>query len=202
MYVDQAEWDVMANRVTQVEEALKTGVGSYSISEFQRKLEPTWNPNGNIFLGAHSVGPPALATVPHTLVYRANNQTLTTAVDTPISWDTELYDTNAMFALSAPTRITCRVDGLYIISAGMSYAANATGYRVTRIRLNGSTVVAADESASAGAVASTSLTLSLQRRLVAGDYLELYALQGSGGNLAALAGQYTFMAATWHSNTA
>lgn len=102
---------------------------------------------------------------------------------TTISWDSEIYDLPGNDQHSTVTntdRIVCVQDGAYLVSASMSWAVNATGYRKMVVQRNGinndagSTISAADDSGQ---------SLTFPMRLVAGDYYKLLVTQTSGGAL-------------------
>ena len=119
-------------------------------------------------------------------------------------WDSEQYDTDSMHSTSTNTsRIAINTNGLYEIKVSVFWAANATGFRDVEVRKN-----------SAGAVGSgtgldkfrnpATATLggwvggSLEESLVAGDYIEFFALQTSGGSLATTVGlQFTWASIRW-----
>jgi hypothetical protein len=71
----------------------------------------------------------------------ANSQTAANNAQTPVTWDTETFDTDSMHNPSSnPSRITFTTAGKYIVSGSITFAnTNATGARGAHIRLNGST---------------------------------------------------------------
>lgn len=112
-----------------------------------------------------------------------------------ILWDTEQYDTDSMHSTSVNTsRITIATSGMYDIKTSLYWVANATGYRQIEIRKN-SGGSAAGGTQIAQFRAATSPTSSawvggdVDEPLVAGDYLECFATQTSGGSLATVVGQ-------------
>lgn len=98
------------------------------------------------------------------------------------SWSAASQDTHGGF-VAATGVYTVPVAGTYLVSASISFAANATGNRVTRIFKNGATVVCAAEF-----IASASITppgvCTRTIALVAGDTLKVQTFQASGGTLA------------------
>lgn len=102
-----------------------------------------------------------------------------------LTFDTERVDVGAMHDTSSNTgRLTVPSGGggFYAIGGQIEFASNSTGRRGIQIRLNGSTVIAREESANLGANDHT-CTVSTVYQLAAGDYVELMGLQASGGNL-------------------
>ena len=113
----------------------------------------------------------------------------TTAITLPssttastISFNAERWDTDNCWSSGSPSRLTCNTPGIYVISAALQFAVNATGNRFVGIRLNGSTYIANDRRA---AVANEGVVVAIATvyQLAAGDYVELRAAQTSGGNL-------------------
>lgn len=63
-------------------------------------------------------------------------QSVPTATDTPVSWDTVEVENYDMWTSTLPTRITPSVPGWYVGSAGITYAPGTTGIRRFDIRKN------------------------------------------------------------------
>lgn len=116
-------------------------------------------------------------------------QTLTTGVTAAVTFDVEDVDADPSGAgghsTSANTsRYTAVYAGWYLCGGGVGFAANVTGQRaavwaVNGTLLNGAQIMEQATSASNNKVpARTKLIL-----LNVGDYVELHALQTSGGNL-------------------
>jgi hypothetical protein len=114
-------------------------------------------------------------------------QTLTSSASpTAVNFDTTSYDTTVATPLGAMAdlaneRMICRFDGLYTIVLSLIYAANATGARVGNIVINGTTVKRFSMSPSSGN--NTSILVTDDIPLVAGDLISASCLQTSGGNL-------------------
>lgn len=141
-------------------------------------------------------------------------QTATTSMATSgssqlILFDTEAYDTDTMHSTSSNTsRITATTTGLYLVTASLGFAANATGYRVAQLRKNSAgavgsgTKVAIEAVPSTGASAPTSVAFAVYVQLTAGDYVEMFGFQNSGGALATVAGVgESFIQAQWVANS-
>lgn len=120
-------------------------------------------------------------------VYNSAVQALTTAVQAAITFDTERFDTQSIHStVSNTSRLTVPASwgGIWLIGGCCGFAANATGSRSLFLKVNNTTYIgniriAADATASA----TTDLAIASTYALVAGDYVELIALQSSGGNL-------------------
>lgn len=117
-------------------------------------------------------------------------QTLGNNMLTPVNFQLETVDSDVdgVGGHSTSTNIsryTARYPGWYRVSGGCSWAANATGIRLLRWLLNGSPVPGTDVLVNGVNGNTTRLaTRSELIPLAEGDYLELGALQSSGGNLA------------------
>lgn len=121
---------------------------------------------------------------PSVAVWRSAAQAIATSTVTAITWDTELYDTDAMHSTSSNTaRLTAPVAGKYHISGTAQFAANATGFRAAWLRINGSTLIDADQDGAPVASADCFLHVSRDWLFAAADYVELVVEQSSGGSL-------------------
>lgn len=104
--------------------------------------------------------------------------------------DTENYDTDTMHSLVSNTsRVVANTPGLYDVKVIVSFVANATGYRAVDLRKNaagasgGGTDIVQVNIASFQAVAPTVVAFGFEVQLALNDYLELFAVQNSGGAL-------------------
>jgi len=115
-------------------------------------------------------------------------QGTTTAVDFVLAFNTERFDQMGGGAdtmhdtVTNNSRLTCRYAGIYLISGNIQFASNATGTRYVKIRLNGTTEIARVQLVAAASDTHT-LHVSCLYSLAVNDYVELLALQSSGGNL-------------------
>jgi len=132
---------------------------------------PDWYPVARLpFARASS----AAATIP--------DSTATAIGGTGHAW-TEISDVQGWHSPSSnPTRWTPTVAGRFAVTFGAQFGLSGTGMRYIQIRRNGTAVP--------GAIAHTTqpgfvsdLTLSMRLTLAAGDYIECYAWQSSGGAL-------------------
>lgn len=156
--------------------------------------------NGNIDaanLAANAVTPAKVGTVPHVYAYQGAAQTLTTGTPTALTFNSELFDSESMHSTASNTeRITCVTSGLYVISAGVVFTANATGVRSLGFLKNGSTSHSfmAVNAASSGA---TDLAITAIVRLTATDYVSAIASHSKGSDLDTTAGTASFISAAW-----
>jgi hypothetical protein len=131
---------------------------------------------------------------------RASNQAVADNLASNVIWDTTSYDDiSGVYSSSNPERLTIptHLDGAkVVVSACMTFAANATGTRAVEIQFNGATSAngARQSSANAG-TQQTSITVSTRPiRAQAGNYFNVTAFQNSGAALDVVTagGQLTF----------
>ncbi|MDH6141165.1 hypothetical protein P3T35_003178 [Kitasatospora sp. GP30] len=98
-----------------------------------------------------------------------------------------LADTYGGWSSSTPTRYTAQTPGWYWVSGAVCFAANATGNRGARIAKTGNPVQGAGTliGGPAGGSQATAIATPLRKVYLngTGDYLEVHALQTSGGSL-------------------
>lgn len=90
-----------------------------------------------------------------------------------------------MFNAGAPTRITCVRAGAYSVAINAEWDVNAVGYRFVQLRANGATILSRVNQQAvtvAGNITAQNLVWTGWSPSV-GDYIEVQAGQGSGGNL-------------------
>ncbi|MCH8967015.1 MAG: hypothetical protein IID43_05010 [Planctomycetes bacterium] len=80
------------------------------------------------------------------------------------------------------TRLTATTAGTYLISASIAFAANTTGLRLFRFRVDGAGNGIAEERRDAATTAMW-VVMSTIHQFTAGQYVELMLFQSSGGNL-------------------
>lgn len=125
-----------------------------------------------------------LAAVPACRVTNSADLSIPNATETALTFDTETFDNDGIHSTSANTdRLTIATPGLYLITASVSFLANATGYRQVAIKLNGSTKLVVQEAKSNGAGNEDDLSVSTVYALVATDYVTASVYQNSGGSL-------------------
>jgi hypothetical protein len=122
-------------------------------------------------------------------VYQTSVQTLTTAVQAVINFQSEAYDPFGWHSTSLNiARVIPNIPGTYSVKGMVAYAVNATGDRTAHIKKNGA---ALDSMPYGGQRASSTSLASGMAYAMGGtvamngttDYLELYGIQNSGGNL-------------------
>lgn len=111
-------------------------------------------------------------------------QSIANAVFTLISWDTEVIDTDNMWAIGSPTQINIVTAGDWLLTAQAVFAPNATGGRQVSIHKNGSTTaLAASAAGAAGAVLGSAVEAHWDGPLIVGDIITIQCGQDSGAPL-------------------
>lgn len=133
-------------------------------------------------IGNGEVTPAKLSAAPYVEVTHSAHQAIPSAfAETYLAFDTEREDTDAQHDAGANTKLTCKVAGLYLVRAAISWEASATSYRSVLIRKNGVTMIGSQK-VNAGAT-GVDQSISLTVRMAVNDYVECGAKQESGGNL-------------------
>jgi hypothetical protein len=100
-----------------------------------------------------------------------------------LPFNIERWDTEELHAAGS-TRLTCVKPGLYEIYASVGFEASGVGVRrLVTIRLNGATRLNRANAGPVDAGIRAWTSLSTRYQLARGDYVELIALQNSGGAL-------------------
>lgn len=122
---------------------------------------------------------------PSARVMRVANQSIANTTNVQPSWDTETYDTDNLWVSSTATQFTIQTAGKYRITVNTDWAVNGTGYRATRIQVNGTadanTIASVVLPAIAGVDTVTSVTDTAQ--LAAGATVSVIVSQNSGAAL-------------------
>ena len=115
------------------------------------------------------------------------NQSISNSTDTAQTWDVEDIDTDAFHSTATNTaRITIPSgkDGKYLVTAQVRFeASNTTGRRISRIYKNGSLDASFQWETAPTTLGAVTTGNSFIEVLAAGDYIELYAFQTSGGTI-------------------
>ena len=142
-----------------------------------------------------------LLSPPRCYVYLTTVPSPANGVETLISWDTELYDTDTMHSTSTnASRLVATTTGLYACSFQVAWTGNATGVRGVHVRKNSAGNVASGTQMArsfipTGNISGNSVNCVADLQMTATDYLEVFTYQSSGGALAVVGGS----ALTWAS---
>lgn len=116
-------------------------------------------------------------------VYRAGALSIGAGATAKVTFETESFDTNNNFDAVTNNRYTAPVNGFYNFSAAVSIAVNANLYGIILYK-NGSSVKRGNFS-STGAVATDNIfVVNTLLQLTAGDYIEVFMFNNSGGSAA------------------
>lgn len=134
---------------------------------------------------------------PRVSVYKSASQSITDNTNTLLTWNLELYDPYATPAHDNATnnsRLVAAETGLYLVKHKLVWGASVTGQRQWQYRLNAAGSPTGGALVASIAEDSTSSTIGKRQwnaqdvPLTAGDYLELFGFQTSGGALNVIGG--------------
>lgn len=136
----------------------------------------TWRKIENLWLGN-------IEGISKVRAYRAtSSQTIATDTLTKVQFNAESYDSQGEFDSTTNYRFTATKAGYYAIIASLIWSDNvATKVYELRISKNGAEVAKTWVVGSDGG--NTPVTLSDIIYLAAGDYIEIYGFQNTGGNV-------------------
>lgn len=125
-----------------------------------------------------------LANPPKVRAYNSANISCNNAASTLLTLDSERFDTDTMHSTSVNTgRITFTTAGTYMVTGRAAFASGAGAYRELKLSLGAATTLDLDTRGVAGGGNYTTLIVSTLYAFTAGQYVELYAYQDSGGAL-------------------
>jgi hypothetical protein len=117
-------------------------------------------------------------------VFHSTTQSIATATVVVLNANSENFDNDAMHStVTNNSRITIQTAGRYLITAAVQWDTNANNDRQVLLRKNGVVQsIAANTQVRAG-VGNTGFTVVATTIAAAGDYIEAFCRQTSGGNL-------------------
>jgi LysM repeat protein len=129
---------------------------------------------------ARDMNPP----VPQARVYNSANISLpTSGTFAVLTFDSEHYDNGSLHSTSANTsRLTVPITGLYVVGCSIAFASNVTGRREVALQVNGTNNIAFDTRPAVNGE-RTKVNLTTEYTFAQGDYVEIVAMQTSGGAL-------------------
>lgn len=116
-------------------------------------------------------------------VYRGSNQSIDDSINTAVCFTGVRWDTGGHWSGANPTRLTCVYPGTYVIIAALGFVANGTGFRQGSLRVNNTTWIGTMAVPAVSTRLGTQFVVASLYALAAGDYLEAYVYQTSGGAL-------------------
>jgi len=125
-----------------------------------------------------------ITSIPSCTLTKSATQAIVTSTSTAITWSAVANDNWGFWAVGLPSRIVAPFGGVIRLSGSYSYAANATGLRTLELHVNGSGALSRVMSTYQGFVNGDNIfSFSVDIALNVGDYVEIWAIQNSGGNL-------------------
>lgn len=117
-------------------------------------------------------------------VYNNLDITITHNTDTPLTFNSERWDTDGIHSTSGSTGyLICQTPGYYIITGHVQFEGNTAGHRQIWISLNGTTDIGRVSMNPYNITPPARICITTVYYLDAGEYVELYVYQSSGGNL-------------------
>lgn len=124
---------------------------------------------------------------PHVSLTNSSAQTISNSSATRVTaWDTETIDVGGLHDTGTdPSRITIPTgqEGLYLVGGTMWWASNSTGRRIMYFYKNGSDAEIGGYAYSPSVAGDNRRSSTAIFSLSAGDYVEMFVFQDSGGNL-------------------
>ena len=149
-----------------------------------------------------------LLSPPRAYAYKSADGALATSTWDVISLGVEAYDSHSAHSTTTnDSRLVAPESGLYTIKAHSAFDINASGIRGLNIRKNAAGVQTGGTDLVMVIIAGNGTTqarpiAAVDAQLVAGDYIELFCYQSSGGPLNILGGiANTFLQFRWAAKT-
>lgn len=114
-------------------------------------------------------------------VWRSSAISVANETRQAIAWNAQAYESSGMFDTGAATRLIALRNGIYLVQSKMAWASNSTGRRGNGYRVNGAGLDYDMQLTAANA--SSKQNGADMVMLEAGDYVEVYGYQSSGGAL-------------------
>jgi hypothetical protein len=169
----------------KVKDATLTGAKIKDASLTGAKIQDATLTGAKLADGA--VTPAKFGGIPGARVRRVAAFTVQDNVTAVLSYDTTDFNVGGAFSAAQPNRMTATVAGRYLITASVRWASNSAGRRALALEVNGTAAQIARSNVSpflqAGAAFNPEQTVETVYQLKAGDYVEVWAFQNSGGPL-------------------
>ena len=150
-----------------------------------------------------------LISPPRVKVYKTANQSIADNAYACLTWNAEAFDSDTMHDnTTSNSRITFTTAGTYQITLNCLWANNSTGIRNHTIEKNGSTSINSGTKIlepfafNPGNATHNGVSVSLMHSFAAGDWIQVFVLQNSGGalNLSGTTEAHSSFSARWISS--
>ncbi|MGZ5312737.1 MAG: hypothetical protein ACXWEA_00870 [Solirubrobacterales bacterium] len=141
-------------------------------------------PNPSIANGAVGTAEQS-SSIPAARVTNSTTQIIPSDTNLPLVFDTEIYDTASMHSTNFTDNASMRppVDGIYAVTAQVTWGPGGTGVRLVSLVKNGSQLLAEEiEPIAVNLGGPLYQTRTTQAPLQAGDFVQVVARQNSGSN--------------------
>lgn len=108
---------------------------------------------------------------------------MVTATATAVTWSAAVDDYQGFRVPAATSRVYAPSNGTMRLSGAVVWATNSTGVRVLDVRKNGGGILRNLDARTGFATNDCAQSFSADIPVVAGDYLEVFGTQNSGGGL-------------------
>lgn len=121
---------------------------------------------------------------PAACAQRTSDQSISSAVQTTVSFAQAAYNFRNMWSAGNPTRLVVPsgMGGIYTVGGAIEYEPNGTGARQCILMVNG-TVIGRTSTMNSGTGPAARVSFSRDIVLAAGDYVEMAGYQNSGVTL-------------------
>jgi hypothetical protein len=137
-------------------------------------------------LAAGAVGTAKIGAIPGARVRDTATTTIQTGATAVLPFNATDFNVGGVYDSTKPSRMTAPIAGRYLVTASARWTANAAGRRTIALEVNGTAAQIARTNVSAFSSTGTlapEQTAQTVYKLNAGDYVEVWAYQDSGGPL-------------------
>ena len=165
------ELDVVISTLNDIVEALEAKVGVTASTAVTDSV-----------LTGTSAGSTAWQRLDNARAWHNADQSIANTTVTIVALNVDVFDNNSIHDPSTNnSRLTCKVAGKYLITAGVQFSPNSTGQRRVAIMRNGSQTTARTWVDATGGGQPTDISISTLYALSVNDYVEIEVYQDSGG---------------------
>lgn len=141
------------------------------------------DPNGNLSITGQIYCAKGVGSTPTFAAYQSTTQTIANGTSTKVQYQTEEWDTNSNFDSTTNYRFTPTIGGYYQVNACVGFSADTNAGAVIAILYkNGSTYKSGPYTSGNAFVGTATVVNTLVYLNGSGDYIEVYAYQGSFAN--------------------